>query len=349
MTAPRAAKRHVWSIVLAGGEGERVKPLVLQWLGRHLPKQYCAFVGNRSMFQHTVERATTLTSPERTMVVAALHHHREISSQLRGRPIGKLLLQPTNCDTAAGIFLPVAYLRARDPRAIVVILPSDHFIYPEHHFLETVRQAMVAVEGMPERLLLLGVQPDRVETEYGWIQRGPQLNGSPNYPVHAVSSFLEKPLAAQADTAFRAGGLWNTLVFTATVESLWQAGYTCFPDMMPLFERLVPAWDTPDERSLLEAVYRTMPVYNFSSDLLERLPDRMAVMELAGVLWSDWGKPERIAETIRRIGKTPAFPLHCLDQSLSPDPVAQTAEQVSASALRSELARSINADLGHNH
>jgi mannose-1-phosphate guanylyltransferase len=326
MTVHCTAKRHVWSIVLAGGEGERVKPLILQWLGRHLPKQYCTFVGKRSMFQHTVERATTLTSPERTMVVAALHHHSEVSSQLRGQPIGKLLLQPTNCDTAAGIFLPLAYLRARDPYAIVVIFPSDHFIYPEHPFLETVRQAMVSVEAMPERVLLLGIRPDRVETEYGWIQRGRQLNGSPNYPVHAVSSFLEKPRAVQADAALRAGGLWNTLVITATVESLWQAGCTCFPDMMPLFERLVSAWDTPDERSLLEAAYRTMPVYNFSSDLLERLPDRMAVMELVGVLWSDWGNPERIAETIRRIGKTPAFPLHCLDQSLSPLVVVQTAE-----------------------
>ncbi|HSA61975.1 MAG TPA: sugar phosphate nucleotidyltransferase [Nitrospiraceae bacterium] len=326
MTVPRTAKRHVWSIVLAGGEGERVKPLILQWLGRHLPKQYCAFVGHRSMFQHTVERATTLTSPERTVVVAALHHDNEVSSQLRERPIGKLLLQPTNCDTAAGIFLPLAYLRARDPHAIVVILPSDHFIYPEHPFLETVRQAMVSVEAMPERVVLLGVHPDRGETEYGWIQRGSQLSGSPNHPVHAVSSFLEKPRAAQADAALRGGCLWNTLVVTATVESLWQAGRTCFPDMMPLFERLESAWDTPDERSLLEAAYRTMPVYNFSSDLLERLPDRIAVIELAGVLWSDWGNPERIAETIRRIGKTPAFPLHCLDQSLSPHPVVYTAE-----------------------
>ena len=103
--------------------------------------------------------------------------------------------------------------------------------------------------------------------------------------------------------------------------------------MMPLFERLVSAWDTPDERSLLEAAYRKMPVYNFSSDLLQRLPDRIAVsIELAGVLWSDWGNPERIAETIRRIGKTPAFPLHCLDQSFGPHPDAQTAEQVLASA-----------------
>lgn len=48
-----------------------------------------------------------------------------------------------------------------------------------------------------------------------------------------------------------------------------------------------------------------MQAYNFSSHLLQRLSDRVAVMELIGVLWSDWGKPERIAETIRRIGKTP--------------------------------------------
>ena len=89
--------------------------------------------------------------------------------------------------------------------------------------------------------------------------------------------------------------------------------------MMPLFERLTPAWDTPDEGSLLAAAYRKMPVYNFSSHLLQRLPEQVAVMELTGVC-DDWGKPEQISETIRRIGKTPAFPLHCLDQSLgAPD------------------------------
>lgn len=70
-----------------------------------------------------------------------------------------------------------------------------------------------------------------------------------------------------------------------------------------------------------------MPAYNFSSHLLQRLPNRVAVMELTGVLWSDWGKLERIAETIRRIGKTPAFPLHCLDRPLAPHPVPKPAPQ----------------------
>jgi len=183
---------------------------------------------------------------------------------------------------------------------------------------------------MPTRLLLLGVQPDRLETEYGWIQPGASLNGSSGYPVHGVSSFLEKPGPAQADVALRSGGLWNTLILTATVEALWQAGWGCFPDMMRHFEELMHGWDAKDESALLEGRYRFMPRYNFSSDLLQQLSDRVAVMELTGVLWSDWGKPERIAETIRRIGKTPAFPLHCLDQPFIPYPVPRTANQVLA-------------------
>lgn len=332
MTDPNDADRRVWSLVLAGGDGERLKPLVQRWLGRPRPKQYCTFVGTRSMFQHTVDRATQLTAADRTVVVAARHHRVDVASQLRGRSIDKLLLQPANRDTAAGVFLPLSYVWGRNPQATIVVHPSDHFIFPEHRFIDTVRHAIASVDAVPDRLLLLGVQPDRLETEYGWIESGPALTGSPDYAVHAVSSFLEKPTAERADAALRTGALWNTLVLAAKAEALWQAGYACFPDMMPLFERLAAAWDTPDELAALEAAYQEMPTYNFSSHLLQRLPTRVAVMELTGVLWSDWGKPERIAETLRRIGKTPAFPLHCLDQPFTPHPVPTPARQVPVSA-----------------
>ena len=56
-------KDNLWSIVLAGGEGERLKPFVQKWLGRHKPKQYCTFIGTRSMFQHTLDRADQITDP----------------------------------------------------------------------------------------------------------------------------------------------------------------------------------------------------------------------------------------------------------------------------------------------
>lgn len=333
MTNQHPTKQNVWSIVLAGGEGERVKPLVLRWLGRHRPKQYCTFVGTRSMFQHTVDRAIRIAAAERTVVVAADHHRSYTGDQLNKRLIGKLIHQPINRDTAAGIFLPLSYVRARDPQALVVIQPSDHFIYPESRFLTMIRQAVAAAHDSSDHLLLLGVQPDRLETEYGWIQRGTRLSGSPGYPVHAVTSFLEKPDPAQADAALQAGGLWNTLVLTATVETLWKTGWACFPNMMPLFEHVTESWETPNESAAIADVYRQMPAHNFSSQLLQRLPDRVAVMELTNVLWSDWGKPERIAETIRRIGKTPTFPLSCLEAPYLPHPVPVDATEVCTPTL----------------
>jgi mannose-1-phosphate guanylyltransferase len=328
MAEQRMAGNNVWSIVLAGGEGERLKPFVLRWLGRHRPKQYCTFVGTRSMFEHTLNRAALIASPKRTVVVAARHHGSELRNQLFAHLTHKTIEQPVNRDTASGIFLPLSYVRARDPQAMVVVQPSDHFVCPERRFVETVRQSVVSAEAMPDRLLLLGVQPDRLETEYGWIQRGARLNGTSTHPIHAVSSFVEKPGLAQADAILRSGGLWNTLVLTATVDALWKAGWACFPDLMVLFERLCAAWGTPDEAGVLEDVYREMPQYNFSSHLLQRVPDRVAVMELTGVLWSDWGKPERIAESIRRIGKVPAFPLDCLGRPFTPNPIPQKAEEI---------------------
>jgi mannose-1-phosphate guanylyltransferase len=78
----------LWSVILAGGEGERARPFIEQWLGYHKPKQYCTFVGKRSLFQHTVDRADRLTAPERRVTVAAESHREHIRLQMEGRPAG---------------------------------------------------------------------------------------------------------------------------------------------------------------------------------------------------------------------------------------------------------------------
>jgi mannose-1-phosphate guanylyltransferase len=245
--------------------------------------------------------------------------------------VGTLVLQPENRDTAAGIFLPLTYVRARDPGATVVIYPSDHFVYPESRFLDVVRQATGVAESLSDRVLLLGVMPDRLELEYGWILPGaPVPVGALDATVQTVRAFLEKPSAAQADAALSAGALWNTFVMVSKVSTLWELGRQCFPDLIPLFERLEQVLDTSEEGWVLNSIYEAMPKKNFSSDLLQRVPQHVAVMELTGVLWSDWGKPERIVETLRRIARTPAFPPACLDQPFAPMPVVEGERSVAA-------------------
>jgi mannose-1-phosphate guanylyltransferase len=165
---------------------------------------------------------------------------------------------------------------------------------------------------MADRIILLGVEPDGWELDYGWIQPGETLAWSAGHRVQGVQAFIEKPTSVEAARAMGAGALWNTLVLAAKVETLWKLGWRYFPEMMPLFERLGSAIGTTQEGAVLDSVYQEMPARDFSADLLQRAADQTAVIELSGVHWSDWGRSERIADTLRRIGKQPAFPLECL-------------------------------------
>ncbi len=323
---------QTWSIVQAGGDDSGIRAFVQRWLGRPKPKQYCAFVGGRSPFQHTLDRAAKLCQGERIVTVIAREHQREAWSQLEGRTGGTVLLQPKNCDTAAGIYLPLTYIRARDPQATVVFYPSGHFVYPEHRFLDSVQRAILTVEQLPDRLVLLGISPDRLELDYGWIMPGERLDGFSTYQLMAVDGILEKPTAAQADTALAKGALWNTSVLVAKGETLWELGWQCFPDLMRLFEGLSQAIGTPQEEQALDAIDREMPAYTVTSDLLQRVPEHVAVLEMTGVLWSDWGKPERIANTLRQIGLQPVFPLECLGRPFAPIPILRGGDSMTAHA-----------------
>ncbi len=300
---------RLWSIILAGGEGKRTRPFIRRWLGRHKPKQYCAFVGTRSMLQHTIDRADRLTASEHRIIVTKDIHERRGWIQLSGRAPGTIVRQPSDRGTAAGIFLPLTYVRARNPDATVVVYPSDHFIYPEEPFIHAVRHAVHAVEEFPDRLVLLAVAPTRLESEYGWIWPDRVIARSDGYCVHAVQRFQEKPDIEEARLAMAFGALWNTFVFAARVETLWQLGKLCLPEVVARFDQIGDAIGLAVEKAMVEHMYETMPVRNFSSDLLMRASDRIAVIELNGVVWSDWGRPQRIADTVTRLGIKPAFPL----------------------------------------
>lgn len=324
-----------WAVVLAGGEGQRVRPLVQRWLGRHVPKQYCTFVGTRSMFQHTLCRARMLTDPEHILTVIAPGHRQEALAQCEERA-GQVLVQPRNRDTAAGIFLPLAWIRSRDPDATVVIYPSDHFIYPEQRFVAVVQHALTAVEQYPDRLVLLGVRPDHLELEYGWILTGETLDQTGSSAIRMVRAFMEKPNREQAGYAMASGALWNTFVIVVRLRTLWTLGHQCFPELMPWFERLSERQDAFTDMEFLETLYRDMPARDFSSGLLQHIPGQTAVIELADVLWCDWGKPERIVETLRKIGKQPAFSEELLAGPQIRAHSARTGDPVSATASHGE-------------
>jgi len=218
-----------------------------------------------------------------------------------------VLFQPKNVDTVAGIFLALTYILARDPLADVVIYPSDHFISPQGSFLSAVDQAVHGSNGLGGRPVLLAVRPDSLDLEYGWIKPGRLLDQAGKAAIHAVETCIEKPDEATAREARATGSLWNTMVLAAEGKRLWSLGWKCFPEMMSRFERLKGAIDTAEQLRVIEAIYEALPNRNFSSHLLQCVPERLAVMEMKDVLWSDWGSPERILSGLENIGRQPAM------------------------------------------
>ncbi len=86
-----------------------------------------------------------------------------------------------------------------------------------------------------------------------------------------------------------------------------ELGWRWLPEIMNAFEELGRHVGTRKEEQAMEAIYRSLPSVNFSSQFVERTPESAAVVELQNVVWSDWGKEERIVETLHRIGKKPLF------------------------------------------
>jgi len=170
-----------------------------------------------------------------------------------------------------------------------------------------VRAAGAAAEALPHRLILLGAPAVNPEDEYGWILPGGPLGLVDGRPITSVRSFLEKPAAALARAAQRAGAVWNTFVMVAKAQSLWDLASAHQGDLARRFTHLRAAIGRPDEQAVLEELYRTMPSRNFCSDVLEHAADRTALLTLDGLVWSDWGRPERIIDTLTALGRQPSF------------------------------------------
>jgi hypothetical protein len=184
----------VCGIVLAGGEGKRLQNFIKSLGKGELPKQYVNFIGTRSMLEHTLERAKKVIPSERVFTIITESHlkHPEVREQISSRPKDTVIVQPENKETGPGLLLPLMHLYKRYPSSLVLVLPSDHFIWEEDRLMDHTRLACVAVRRDPSRLVLLGVKPDRDEPEYGYLlpsKRPPDIG----LKMSEISWFIEKP------------------------------------------------------------------------------------------------------------------------------------------------------------
>lgn len=312
----RPADGDVWAIVLAGGEGKRMCPFVERWLGYERPKQYCSFFGTKSLLGHTLDRASRLVGEDRVVTIIG-KGHRSFLREESSLP-GHILEQPEAKGTGPGVLLPLSFIHAQDPNAIVVVLPSDHFVHPEAVFFERIMEATELLDRHSDRLVLIGAIPQGPESEYGWIEPGLETACVRQDPIQAqrVRRFVEKPSSNQALHCFECGHFWSTMIVVSRASSLWSLAVRLQPQAMSRLEKLRQGlrairdhqFSAGAEEILMRIAYSDMPNFDFSRDILTPSVDQCLLVPLRGVTWSDLGRPERVLETLDRIGLRPNFP-----------------------------------------
>jgi mannose-1-phosphate guanylyltransferase len=291
-------------IVLAAGEGKRLQSFIYRLRGDNLPKQYVKLIGTSSMLEDTFHRAETLIPPDRLFTVVSQQHlrFREARDHLSSRPVGTVILQPENRETGPGLLLPLIHLYKRYPQSTVVIFPSDHFILEQDLFMNYVNLAFNAVERDPSRLILLGIDPNEPDPEYGYILPDGELNNPAALNVHKVKLFIEKPDLQAARALISQGGLWNSMVAVFRTETFLDLVRLITPELHGSFQKILKAIDTASEKYVVEESYRHMGAMNFSKGVLEplalRTPSALAVLRVSGVFWSDLGTGRRVMNVL---------------------------------------------------
>jgi mannose-1-phosphate guanylyltransferase len=293
--------QHLWGIILAGGDGRRLQPFIRDRLGSDRPKQYCPLIGDSSMLRQTISRAERVIPAERLLTVVNRSHLPFACEELWDREPETVIVQPCNRETGPGILLPLLHIHRRDPWAVVALLPSDHFVQEEELFMAAVETAAAFVTRGPRSLVLLGVEAERPEVEYGWIKTGAVVGQERGEELYEVESFWEKPAPEQAQVLYRKGWLWNTMVLVSRAAALLALFQALTPRLMAQFGQIMQVLGSPHEADVVEGVYATLPAVNFSQAILARSPALLAVLPVRGVYWSDWGSAEQIQLDLARL------------------------------------------------
>ena len=300
-----------WALILAGGDGTRLRPLTSQIAGDARPKQFCALLDGETLLDRTRRRADLVIRGDRQMVVVTRSHEAYYGHVHRELPPGRLVVQPVNRGTGPGITYPLLHMMELTGDVPVVIMPSDHYVSDDRAFMAHVDIAFDAVRARRESVVLLGIEPTHPEKEYGWI--GPaELPWAHDgeQPVFPILRFWEKPDIGAAERLFHHGCLWNSFVMVGWASAFLDLVGATNPALLRAFAPLRGRLGLPAEARAVERVYARLPETGFSETVLSEGTSRLGVVRVKGLEWSDWGHPRRVLASLGRAGLRPAWLPH---------------------------------------
>ena len=286
---------HSHLVIMAGGIGSRFWPMSTP----ERPKQFVDVLGTgRTFIQMTVDRFKGILPAENVWVVTSQAYKDIIAEQLPEVPCGNILLEPCRRNTAPCIAYAAWRIKSIDPKATIVVSPSDHLVLDTPEFQRVVKSAM-DFASTSDAIVTLGMKPTRPETGYGYIQTDMSCPSARNKEIYRVDSFREKPDLATAEKYIRKPNmLWNAGIFIWNVSTIVNALRVYAPEINEVFENLLPLYGTDKEQEAINENFPKCESISVDYAILEKSEEIYCFPASFG--WSDLGTWGSLRENVKR-------------------------------------------------
>lgn len=271
-------------VILAGGGGTRLWPLSTEGL----PKQFLDILGcGKSLLQQTAERFEGLVPPENIWVATSAEYKDMIKEHLPLVPEKNILVEPCRRNTAPCICYVSWKIKKRNPKANVIITPSDHAIKDEKAFREAVKDCM-EFSSETDSIVTLGIKPTHPETGYGYIKADLSYSSSRKKNIFRVDAFKEKPNKEVAEEYIKQHNyLWNSGIFIWNVSTIVNAFRVYSPEISHVFEDIYSYYDTPQEQDMINQTFPKCENISVDYAIMEKAEEIFVYP--ADIGWSDLG------------------------------------------------------------
>lgn len=270
--------KNNFCVIMSGGIGSRFWPISRTTR----PKQFLDFFGTgRSLLQQTFDRFKKIVPTENIIIVTNNKYNDLVQEQLPEISPSQILLEPTRRNTAPCIAWSTYHILAKNPKANIVVTPSDHLILNEGDFLDVVQKGLQFVSEN-DNLLTLGIKPNRPETGYGYIQVDEKISDS----LYKVKTFTEKPELDLARVFVESGEFyWNSGIFLWSVQSISQSINQHLPDIAIKLKS--DDYNTENEQEFINEAFPLCPNLSIDFGLMEKAENVYVMLGNFG--WSDLG------------------------------------------------------------
>ncbi|WP_300434281.1 mannose-1-phosphate guanylyltransferase [Christiangramia sp.] len=273
-------KDNYYAILMAGGIGSRFWPASKA----SNPKQFIDILGvGETLFQATFRRLSKLIPMENIYVLTNKKYVDIIRDQVPQIKEEQVVAEPEMRNTAPSILLGALKIYDKNPKALTVVAPSDHWIKEEDKFLEAIQEAFNNVEHN-DKLVTLGIEPAYPNTGYGYIKYDKEDQES----LKKVDAFIEKPSEKKAKQFIEAGNYaWNAGIFIWSAKFIIESFKKYLPDTFHVLDKGKKKWNTPEEEKFIEANYSKTSNISIDYAILEK-SDAVFVIPVS-FNWSDLG------------------------------------------------------------